>query len=105
MDNQTVLYQQTFRFTDIDFLTADDPLSRPAMLPPGQSYSSHIHIAREDRSPLLQEAPSTGSETITRRYDSYHRLVSEEHLTDIMQNNQRKRSEHLILSNLPVSRR
>ncbi|MBG6247519.1 MULTISPECIES: hypothetical protein [Enterobacterales] len=103
MDNHTTLYQQTqtFHFTDIDFLNTDDPLSRPGMLSPGQSYSSHIHIIREHRSPLTHEAPSPGSENVTRHYDSYHRLVSEEHLTDITLNNQRKRSEHRILLTYP----
>ncbi|WP_345995227.1 hypothetical protein [Sodalis praecaptivus] len=100
-DNQRELYRQTqtFQFTDVDFLTANAPLSRPDMLSPGKNYSSKITIRRDNRSPLGPAAPETGSEIITRRYDSYHRLVSEKHQTKITMNNQLKESEYtLILS-------
>ncbi|CAK8736426.1 hypothetical protein SODG_000139 [Sodalis praecaptivus] len=100
-DNQRELYRQTqtFQFTCVDFLTANAPLSRPDMLTPGKIYSSKITIRRDNRSPLGPAAPETGSEIITRRYDSYHRLVSEKHQTKITMNDQLKESEHtLILS-------
>ncbi|MFT4464929.1 MAG: hypothetical protein ACMX3H_09820 [Sodalis sp. (in: enterobacteria)] len=98
-NNQRALYQQTqtFQFTDVDFLTADAPLSRPDMLTPGKIYSSKITIHRENRSPLAQEAQKAGSETITRCYDSNHRLVSEKHQTKIILNNQLKENEHTFL--------
>lgn len=68
-DNQRELYRQTqtFQFTDVDFLTANAPLSRPDMLTPGKIYhrksrsvvKTAAHWARKRRRPAAKSLRAT----------------------------------------------